>query len=139
MQKALDDPEARIEILELSRFPVPRGELEFQRATLPVDTDAPVVWRGMVRYAGGRKFGVWASVKVRVRGVRCGRHRKSRRRQSHSTRPGEAGNVRGVPGLERSLRHRSKQSSAAACAFPMPAGGIIPAGMLDAPEGSGTR
>ena len=70
MRKALDDPEAHIEILELSKSPVPHGDLEFDRSTLPVGTDSPVVWRGIVRYAGGHKFGVWASVKLRVQGMR---------------------------------------------------------------------
>jgi len=70
MRTALGDPGARIEILELSKFPVPRGEVEFDRATLPVGTDAPVLWRGVVRYMGGRRFGIWASVKIRVQGMR---------------------------------------------------------------------
>jgi len=70
MRKALDDPEAHIEILEISKAPVPHGDLEFDRSTLPVGTDAPVVWRGVVRYVGGRKFGVWATVRLRVRGER---------------------------------------------------------------------
>jgi hypothetical protein len=47
MRKALGDPEAQIEILDLNRFPVPHGEVEFDRATLPVGTDAPVLWRGV--------------------------------------------------------------------------------------------
>jgi flagella basal body P-ring formation protein FlgA len=70
MRKALADPEAHIEILEISKAPVPHGDLEFDRSTLPVGTDSPVVWRGIVRYTGGRKFGVWASVKLRVKGSR---------------------------------------------------------------------
>jgi flagella basal body P-ring formation protein FlgA len=70
MRKALDDPEARIEVVELSRYPIPRGELEFSRANLPFDAAGAVIWRGVVRSAGGRRFGVWASVKLSVRGVR---------------------------------------------------------------------
>ncbi len=70
MRKALDDPAARIEVVELSRYPIPHGELEFSHANLPFDAAGAVIWRGVVRSAGGRKFGVWASVKVRVRGVR---------------------------------------------------------------------
>ncbi len=70
MRKALADADARIEILELSRFPIPRGDLEFPRSNLPSDTTAAVIWRGVVHYAGGRRFGVWASVKVRVRAAR---------------------------------------------------------------------
>jgi flagella basal body P-ring formation protein FlgA len=70
MREALADADARIEILELSRFPIPRGDLEFPRSNLPYDTSAPVIWRGVVHYTGGRRFAVWASVKVRVRGTR---------------------------------------------------------------------
>ena len=70
MRKALDDPEAQIEIMELSRFPIPHGELEFSRTNLPEDAAGAVIWRGVVRSAGGRRFGVWANVKVRVRGTR---------------------------------------------------------------------
>jgi flagella basal body P-ring formation protein FlgA len=70
MRKALEDPEARIEIMELSRYPIPRGELEFSRANLPVDAAGAVIWRGVVHSAGTRRFGIWASVKVRVHGTR---------------------------------------------------------------------
>jgi len=70
IRKALGDPEVHIEILEISKAPVPRGDVEFDRSTLPVGTDAPVVWRGVVRYSGGRKFSIWASVKLRVKGMR---------------------------------------------------------------------
>jgi flagella basal body P-ring formation protein FlgA len=70
MRQSLEDPEARIEIVELSRYPVPRGELVFSRANLPLDAAGAVIWRGVVRSAGGRRFGVWANVKLRVRGVR---------------------------------------------------------------------
>jgi flagella basal body P-ring formation protein FlgA len=70
MRKALEDPEAHIEIVEMSHYPVPRGELQFSRTNLPVDASGAVVWRGVIRAAGGRRFGVWANVKLRVRGVR---------------------------------------------------------------------
>jgi flagella basal body P-ring formation protein FlgA len=70
MRQALENPEARIEIVELNRYPIPHGELEFSRANLPFDAAGVVIWRGVVRFAGGRKFGIWASVKLRVPGVR---------------------------------------------------------------------
>jgi len=66
MKKALGVPEARIEVVELSRFPVPRGEIEFARSALPPAAPTPVIWRGLVRYVGGRRFAIWARVKVRV-------------------------------------------------------------------------
>jgi flagella basal body P-ring formation protein FlgA len=61
MQRQL--PEARIEILEHSRFNVPEGEMEFPLTGLRT---GPVVdlWNGAVRYAVGRRFVIWAKVKV---------------------------------------------------------------------------
>lgn len=70
MRKALGAPEARIDIVEISRFPVPRGEVEFARSSLPPAASTPVIWRGLVRYAGGRRFAIWARVKVRVPSTR---------------------------------------------------------------------
>jgi len=63
MQKEM--PEARIEILEWSRQPVPAGEIEFSARGLR-NTPAGALWSGAVRYGGGRKFPVWARVKVVV-------------------------------------------------------------------------
>jgi flagella basal body P-ring formation protein FlgA len=63
MRKTL--PEARIEIAELSRTPAPEGELSFPLTGLrqgPKDA----LWSGEVRYGGGRRFMVWARVRVSV-------------------------------------------------------------------------
>ena len=58
-------PEARIEILEYSRQPAPSGELEFLRRGL---RDGALrngaLWAGSVRFAGNRRFLIWARVKV---------------------------------------------------------------------------
>ena len=61
MQREL--PGARIEILDLSRAPAPEGTLDFPRSGL---RPAPGggFWSGSVRYAGNRRFVVWARVKV---------------------------------------------------------------------------
>ncbi len=63
LEKAL--PEAKIEILDFSQQPVPEGVLEFPldglRRGAGVET-----WIGRVRYAGRRRFAVWAKVRVRV-------------------------------------------------------------------------
>lgn len=58
-------PQASIEILEFSRLPAPEGELEFPLSGLR-PTPAGGFWSGSVRYAGNRRFLVWAKVKVRV-------------------------------------------------------------------------
>lgn len=64
MQNALP-ADAHVEILELSRVPLPEGALEFSLATLQGS-----VWRGVVRYGGGGRFEVWARVRVAVRQTR---------------------------------------------------------------------
>lgn len=78
MREALGAPEARIEIVELSRYPAPEGRLAFPRAGLrapgrgsPAGT--PVLWKGWVLYGANRRFPVWARVIVRapVRRVRA--------------------------------------------------------------------
>ncbi len=56
-------PEARIELLDFSRQPVPEGTLVFPPAGLPRSA-AAVTWNGYVRYGGARRFPVWAQVKV---------------------------------------------------------------------------
>lgn len=78
MRAALRVPEARIEIVELSRYPVPDGELVFPRAGLRAPgrgaaAGAGLLWNGHVIHGGGRRFSVWARVTVRapVRRVRA--------------------------------------------------------------------
>jgi flagella basal body P-ring formation protein FlgA len=53
-------PEASIELLDFSRWPVPEGPLEFPPEGLHGDR-----WTGAVRYGGGHRFAVWARVRVR--------------------------------------------------------------------------
>ncbi|HWQ56906.1 MAG TPA: flagellar basal body P-ring formation chaperone FlgA [Bryobacteraceae bacterium] len=71
MHTALAVPEARIEILELSRYPVPEGELAFPRAGLRTPgrgtpDNTPLLWKGTVTYGNSRRFAVWARVAVRA-------------------------------------------------------------------------
>ena len=63
MRKQL--PQAEIEILEFSRLSVPEGELEFPLNGLR-QMPSGGLWSGSVRYAGGRRYAVWAKVKVMV-------------------------------------------------------------------------
>lgn len=67
MQAAL--PQARIQILEFTRRPVPDGELEFPRSGLH---QGPVAayWSGVVHYGGNRLFSIWAKVAVWVQARR---------------------------------------------------------------------
>jgi flagella basal body P-ring formation protein FlgA len=67
-------PDAAIEIQDYSRLPAPGGELEFPVSGLrpmPCAVGASRdecrgFWSGAVRYAGNRRFIVWAKVKVLV-------------------------------------------------------------------------
>src|SRR5258708_2778739 len=70
MRQALGIPEARIEIVELSRYPVPRGDIEFTRASLPPAAANAALWRGFVRYGSQHRFAIWARVKVAVPSTR---------------------------------------------------------------------
>ncbi|MDQ2950049.1 MAG: flagellar basal body P-ring formation chaperone FlgA [Acidobacteriota bacterium] len=56
--------EAHIEVLEISLFPAPSGELVFPRQYLGAPPEA--VWRGYVLYDGEKKFPIWTRVKVSV-------------------------------------------------------------------------
>jgi flagella basal body P-ring formation protein FlgA len=56
-------PQARIEIVEYSRQPVPEGDLEFPLAGLR-ETSTDGFWSGWVRYAGVRKVPIWVKVKA---------------------------------------------------------------------------
>ncbi len=63
MRQAL--PEAEIAILDYGRQPVPAGEIEFRANTLrPGPSGA--LWTGTVRYAGTRRFAIWARVQILV-------------------------------------------------------------------------
>ncbi len=63
MRRAL--PQARIEILDISRQAAPEGEMDFPRSGLR-ETPAGGFWRGCVRYGGGKRFAIWARVRVRA-------------------------------------------------------------------------
>jgi len=66
IQAALDArlPAAYLEIVDFSRLPVPEGPLEFPPAGLRRGSGA-AYWSGYVRYAGNRRFAVWARVRMR--------------------------------------------------------------------------
>ncbi|HZT37949.1 MAG TPA: flagellar basal body P-ring formation chaperone FlgA [Bryobacteraceae bacterium] len=72
IRSALPRTGFQIEILDFSRYPVPAGELEFTLAGLPrppaAAPDAPVIWRGRVKYGDRRTVTVWASVRISSEG-----------------------------------------------------------------------
>jgi len=72
MEQAI--PGAQIQILDSTSSSVPEGRIVFTTASLPklsqARLDEPVIWRGYVEYAEGRKFAIWAKVQIAVTGPR---------------------------------------------------------------------
>jgi flagella basal body P-ring formation protein FlgA len=70
--KPLLNAEAKIEIVDWSRFEVPYGELEFRTSGITYvparDPNVPALWRGTLKYFGDRRITVW--VKLRVKEAR---------------------------------------------------------------------
>jgi len=68
MHNALQNPDARIEIVETSPATAPAGTIVFTRENLGVpaasDSKTPVPWRGDVVYAGSRRFPIWSKVRI---------------------------------------------------------------------------
>jgi flagella basal body P-ring formation protein FlgA len=62
-------PEAQIQILDYGRMPAPEGGVDFPLAGLR-RAGADGFWSGSVRYGAGRRFPLWARVRVTVREVR---------------------------------------------------------------------
>jgi flagella basal body P-ring formation protein FlgA len=72
MEPVLSRPDVQIDIVDFSRYPVPSGELEFALSGLPQPSssrpDAPVIWRGRLRYDQRRTMTIWASVRISSEG-----------------------------------------------------------------------
>ena len=68
IQETLQLPDARIDVLTISRSQAPAGKVSFPISGLLASTlttpDTPVTWRGEVLYHGSRTFSIWARVKV---------------------------------------------------------------------------
>lgn len=68
MRAGLPNPNARIALLETSRYPAPRGRIEFRREDLGApalaNAPTPVLWRGNVVYDGTHRFAIWARVEI---------------------------------------------------------------------------
>jgi flagella basal body P-ring formation protein FlgA len=68
MTRALGCPEAKIELVDFSRYPAPKGEIEFPVSGLSRSPDpaTPVVWRGSVLQGGKRRFRIWVRVRISI-------------------------------------------------------------------------
>lgn len=67
---AAGDPEVHIEILDWSRYAVPRGPLEFPRTAAVREGNgpqAPVLWKGFVKYGDCGRFSIWVRARIEVR------------------------------------------------------------------------
>lgn len=67
MEQTLAGRNPQIEIVDRGRAPAPPGKIVFPLAGLTAVSAAPVIWRGYIEYAPGRRFQLWARVLVRVR------------------------------------------------------------------------
>jgi flagella basal body P-ring formation protein FlgA len=67
---AVGDPQATLEVAQWSRYPVPRGEIEFPRTGIAVTREPLALWRGYVKYGTNRRFAIWARVRVSVHASR---------------------------------------------------------------------
>jgi len=68
MRKTFDAPGLKLEIVRHSRTPAPVGEIVFPKSGLAAtsfsDPGTSLFWRGSVIYAGGKKFDLWAQVRI---------------------------------------------------------------------------
>jgi flagella basal body P-ring formation protein FlgA len=68
IRDSLQSPDARVDVLAVSRNQAPAGKVSFPitglSASTNTDPETPVTWRGEVLYRGSRKFSIWARVKV---------------------------------------------------------------------------
>lgn len=73
MARVLECDAGAIEIVEYSRYPAPPGELIFARedlAVVPGSGGRLQLWRGFIRYGAGRRFPVWARVRISLPAMR---------------------------------------------------------------------
>jgi flagella basal body P-ring formation protein FlgA len=66
MEKELAGRSPEIELLSASLAAAPLGVVVFPLAGLSAYSENPAIWKGYVRYAGTRRFAIWAEVRVSV-------------------------------------------------------------------------
>src|SRR5579871_3185797 len=68
IRETLQSPDARVEVLAMSKVQGPIGKLVFPlsglSASTSIDPATPVTWRGEVLYHSSHKFTIWARVRV---------------------------------------------------------------------------
>jgi flagella basal body P-ring formation protein FlgA len=75
LRAAIGNETARIEILDFSRYPAPRGELRFPASPASVPPPSPrplpLLFRGRIEYGEKRSVPVWAKARITVQGKRA--------------------------------------------------------------------
>jgi flagella basal body P-ring formation protein FlgA len=62
---SLQGTNARFELIDFSKTPIPKGRLEFPRTGLTRPrAGEPAVWKGRVVYSGSKSVSIWAKVRV---------------------------------------------------------------------------
>lgn len=70
LRASLNRPDAEIEVVEFSKFPVPPGKIVFPLESLPTRSSGNVaIWNGYVD-VNGRHFPIWARAHITVTGSR---------------------------------------------------------------------
>ncbi len=104
MRESLTIPDVNIEIVELSRYAVPRGAVTFPKSGLnssPNATDKSVLlWRGSLAYGKGKHFSIWARVRIWSEGERIVASRDIRPGEGLSEKDLTVSRVRYFPGSE---------------------------------------
>jgi flagella basal body P-ring formation protein FlgA len=67
---AVGDPQVTIDLAQWSRYPVPRGAIEFPRAGIADSRGPLALWRGYVKYGTDRRFAIWVRVRLSVHAAR---------------------------------------------------------------------
>ena len=67
MNETLKDRTARVEFIDQSLTPAPKGRLVFPLSGLSGFSAEPVIWRGYVEYGVNHRFAIWARVRVTVK------------------------------------------------------------------------
>ena len=137
LERALGVAGARISIEDFSRHPAPRGEVvfprEWLRAPAPGAPPSAVLWKGYVRYAGARRFPVWARVRIaapllRVRAVATLRAGEAIRPEQLAVEAGEGFPAAGrdAESIDQVAGRRPRRT--------IPAGSAVPLALLERPR-----
>jgi flagella basal body P-ring formation protein FlgA len=133
IRKSLAGQVVDLDITDQSHFAAPEGEVHFPLQGLSGESDKPIVWNGFVEYGGGRKFNIWARVRITVhekhviaaRSINAG----------EVIEPSALKTVEYQGPLMRSLVVRDESEAAGQCArWSIPAGSVLANGMLVAPH-----